>query len=349
MRHLFVERNYVTFRSIRGRTEACEKLPEFLRTPLIVEPYCLGTQYVDLEKVDLIESDDHLFSLNGSLKGAWSGYRSALIRDPKTDKLYKLKACSFVNQRDGNSTAEIVDGTLKGGQYLENAINEKESSDEINGVLVENGIEPVMNVLGIYVPEALVQGKELGITVTEVLGDTRLDELFYTIEMLYKGRTDIFGRDRNIEYILDNFYETLGIIVGSQKKLLDLNRLAWGGNETVTNAHIGNVVVYPSKKESEGLGVGFVDFDSTYRTCEQEAKERAKLEYRKFLGSIDIPEISMMLEAHSIIEERIRFRKRFKKGFIKGYKTKRDFYDTLNIGVELIGKLKTMLTSEVLV
>ena len=89
-----------------------------------------------------------------------------------------------------------------------------------------------------------------------------------------------------------------------------------------TNAHIGNVVIYQSVREENLLGIGFVDFDSSYKPSKSQIDQQLKTEHDNMLKSSKDPEISSFYIRKIENPLRDKFRESFSKGFEKGYKNR---------------------------
>ncbi|MGA2130034.1 MAG: hypothetical protein ABSG05_00240 [Candidatus Pacearchaeota archaeon] len=276
--------------------------------------------------------------------GLWSGYRSALVQDPETKKWYKLKGVSVdpenpVAQDMGDGHFRIV-----GGQEGFSAQFEKLMSNKFNQVLQSVGIEPAMSVRGFWKYPVLVRNVRPTATITEIKGDTRLDELMIILDGLathkfYMGRKTRDGKGNSAieigeftkqgeEYIktLGKFYYDIGFVVGRLKRLMDRNVQTWSSNFEQTNAHIGNIVLYNG---SDKVKVGLVDFDASCDTRDysrSEIRDLQERERRNILesalhGPISPRQIQgkpFLGREHIMVQET---RKRFIDGFNTGYES----------------------------
>lgn len=278
------------------------------------------------------------------LSAVWSGYRSVLVKDPRTEKLYKLKGVSL--DVDNPEITDIGDDAFRinGGQFLDCAEYEREMSDRFNETLMNEGIEPVMQVKGMWKYPNLVKRFRPVASIAEVQGDTRLDELMWVLENLYidnldyrmkrKGSRDfelVCGEPTSdglkISHCLDKLYTEMGFVTGRLKSLMDRSGQTWSYDDmSNTNAHIGNIVVYNG---TDKLKLGFVDFDTsqTRKTVSRSVmRETHEIEQKTLMNSVKMLPISMreidglpskVFQEHKSID--MSFREMFIDGFMVGY------------------------------
>ncbi len=192
--------------------------------------------------------------------GIWSGYRSCLIKTQ--DSIYRLKGCCY----DKNSLGIRLgpDSYPYGGQYAQNATFERTMTYTWNNLLISEGIPPVMEVIGQYDIGESHKGYRLATSIIKVKGDTRLDELISALSILEKHNPKLYHR--------------LGVCAGSLLGLMHRNGMTWSQNPTDSNAHAGNVVIYP--KEGD-FHLGLVDFDAACTSKEFTCKKEREKQMRK--------------------------------------------------------------------
>ncbi|MBR9683795.1 hypothetical protein GOV03_04625 [Candidatus Woesearchaeota archaeon] len=290
--------------------------------------------YFDLNQLESIPFADEIFAL-------WSGYRSCLTIDPVTNQLYRLKGINFLEDIYDTAVIRVNDRPdhtwIEGGQFLANARYEKSYSAKFNRVLRSEGIEPVMECVGFYKYPYQYKGKKLATSIIKVLGDTRLDELFYALEAKFFftfAETSLLKHSEekyrkwlgNYRQKASSLYHDLGFITGRLKRLMDRNNQSWSDNPERTNAHLGNVVIY--RQDEDYLGVGLVDFDASCDlrdSTKSELEQQQKAEKKFFLGSVFSKPISMRkikkISDRPIINKELRLS--FGTGFQVGYKSKK--------------------------
>lgn len=332
--------------NLNGTVEAIREMPAFLaESPLTIRPelFNIRSSRDDLLKI----KDDKIVTLEcppGTIPGVWSGYRSCLTLDHQTGNLYKLK---------GAAVAEIplkIDdyhGTpyLEGGQFLHGAHNEKIFSDRFNRVLADNGIEPAMEYVGLYKSTFRVRRYKIATSIIRVKGDTRLDELMYALESeAYFQTTYTKGQKEKFALQLSNFYRDVGYIVGQLKRLMDKSKQTWSNNPEHTNAHIGNVVLYPVDEDK--VGIGLVDFDAS---CDRRDKSKRALrqqqdkEYHSLLFSA-LEKVASARAIGLFYYPELKFpftRFNFVSGFMAGYEAKKFVKHTIEAG--RIDELKELI------
>ncbi len=325
---LLVKRDKTALVSTGGDVYGDYDFPDFLKGPKVVHPHMV--QRIDMrdESDDLIiesaedyadmgrhlqfdqskgmwkvwlnifegkslEKPELLAQTNDLIPAIWSGYRSVLTQDPKTGKLYRIKGVSF-NPQDLR-LSKYEDGVeIHGGQLKQNAYYERNMSHRFNQVLLNEGIDPIMQFeglwkYGLYVDKKAKKAVRPTASIFEVKGDTRLDELMLVLEQgamerMPKGRKRKDGKMVRTEYdgdtksgnkffkALQNFYWRVGFAVGGLKSLMDASGQTWSCDSERTNAHIGNIVLY---REGNNLKVGLVDFDAS---CDLTELSQSQLE-----------------------------------------------------------------------
>jgi len=199
------------------------------------------------------------------MNGIWSGHRSAVVQDPDTSKLFKLKGVALNPE---NPKAIIFDDGvfwIEGGQKKKNVEYERTMSKRFNRVLRENGITPAMEYQGLWTYPVLAKGNRPAASIYEIQGDTRLDELMILLDSLASDHElpgdDILTKE-GVKFFgkLEKFYNDIGYITGRLKKLMDISGQTWSCDSERTNAHIGNVVLW---RDASKLKLGLVDFDAS--------------------------------------------------------------------------------------
>jgi|GEM_PF-2021558 len=310
---LLVVRDHLCLVNARGESRLSEAMPEFLYFPLLAQDlYCASVEKkgrrtllkmtaLNDRGVQLLEPGEDPFreaqkevkktikqnkewydpENDTILPALWSGYRSALVKDPATKELYRLKGIAFTDPPIVHRGKDYK--RIWGGQTLRNAKFEKKYSDLFNRTLVEHNIEPVMNVVGIYTFPIRVDREQLATSVIHVKGDTRLDELIYALETEYRNLLTIpkTKERESLEKLLPALYSTAGFMVGQLKSLMDESGQSWSDNSQRSNAHIGNVVLYPDN-DGSGVGVGLVDFDASCERKEMSPKKLSRLQRSEY-------------------------------------------------------------------
>lgn len=181
----------------------------------------------------------------------WSGYRSALIS--LDGEWYKLKgiAARLHNPLVLNVEWPIV--RVSGALTRRNALFEAEYLEMWNAVAQKEGIPIVMEPCGRWEYEAHAHGQRLVASVNKIKGDTRLDELLFTM-----AHTTRKGWRSSGELL-----HRIGEHAGYTLRMMHNHGFVW--SESAGNAHSGNVVLCPGKN----IEVGLVDFDDTTRYKER--------------------------------------------------------------------------------
>ncbi|HLD78973.1 MAG TPA: hypothetical protein VJA18_00260 [Candidatus Nanoarchaeia archaeon] len=312
-----------------GTVERIRDMPAFLsESPLSIYPelFEIRSSRDDLLKI----KDDKIVTLdcpNGTIPGVWSGRRSCLTIDSVTGNLYKLKGVAVAVIPGNQDYEEDEPLYLEGGQFLRNAHNERIFSDRFNRVLADNGVEPTMEYVGYYKSPFRVRRHKIAASVIRVKGDTRLDELMYALEFeAYFQTTNTRELKAHFSLQLSQFYWDIGFVVGQLKKLMDKSDQSWSDNPERTNAHIGNVVIYPA--EENNLAIGLVDFDAS---CDfrDKSKEDLLQQQNEEYGSLLASSIDKVASARAIglyYYPQLKFpalRFNFGIGFMAGYEARK--------------------------
>ena len=163
MYKLFVKRDPINLIPSEGRVEFYGQVPEFLsQGPLVIDPNLLKRRLVRSFQDLVIREGDEVFIppsvYNGyntkGVPGIWSGNRSALVKNPSTGQLYRIKGAAFGNPpiprfTDWNGYNEIKD--VEGGQFENDADNERVYTNLWNEILKDKGIIPVAEYVGKYI------------------------------------------------------------------------------------------------------------------------------------------------------------------------------------------------------
>jgi len=302
---LFIKRDPCPLIRREGKVEVIKSMPEFLKQgPYYAHPR-VRHHVLRRAKENLLEYDEERIEFPSSElygvicdgpKALWSGWRSALVQDPETKELYRLKGISFLDKPEVRKHGDAL--LVHGGQWAQNAQFEHSLSDRFNKVLQQEGIEPVMEHVGYYRYPIKTKGRKLAASIVRVKGDTRLDELLFVMENLAIKYIDKSSRltysQKDMFYqVLGDFYHEVGRAVGYLKQLMDKSGQTWSDNPERSNAHIGNVVLYQDVFEK--VGIGLVDFDAS---CDKRDKTKSELadqqkaEYESIIASAKGVDIS---------------------------------------------------------
>lgn len=272
MTRLFVQRFPIYLKRVNGELVEYQTIPDTLRHPLTYDskyPYEIHTAKggygitirsrlptQDLLVPHDLDQLDFIPKIEDKTSALLSGRRSGILKSK--GNLYRLKAI-----RSG--TNPVISIPFNGTQQLHSSDREYEQSESFNRFLQENGITPVMRILGFY------RFGDLSTTISKVTGDTRLDELFYIIEAVYSE----FIKDSENEVIFNKLakqiYFDLGLATGRLKSIMNNHGITWSYNTERTNAHIGNVVIYQT--DNGEIKIGFVDFDASSDKTEKSQTE----------------------------------------------------------------------------
>ena len=277
-----------------------------------------------------------------TIPGLWSGYRSTILQDPRTKKWFRIKGVAFNPYNPEAVTLENGDTRISGGQHKHNTEYEKEMSDRFNKTLEDVGIEPVMQVRGIWKYPVVDKRINPAASIVEIKGDTRLDELMVVTENLMSNKMYIGGKvadsDGNLtkrsvgaltnngkkfESALKNLYYDIGFVTGRLKNLMDKGGQTWSTGSDQSNAHVGNIVIYNG---TDKLKVGFVDFDMSSNKGDfslSQLKALQQREYETIIGSAIAGAISPRQMDGLPFEDyrKVLERKGFIEGFEKGYES----------------------------
>ncbi|MEK6939200.1 MAG: hypothetical protein AABX31_00580 [Nanoarchaeota archaeon] len=319
-----------------GTVENIREMPSFLsQSPLSIPPELLN---IRSSRDDLLKTRDDIVTLDcppGTVPSVWSGRRSALTIDPRTKNLYKLKGVAIAELSQDEKYYENGALYLEGGQFLWNAHNERIYSDRFNKILADNGVEPVMEYVGFYKSPFKVRGHKIAASIIRVKGDTRLDELMYALEAeAYFQTTYTEGQKAELTTQLGYFYKEVGYIVGQLKRLMDRGNQTWSDNPKRTNAHIGNIVVYPT--DEKNLMIGLVDFDASCDgrdMSKKQLREQQIEEYRNIPKST-LEEVASARAIGLYYYPELKFsvsRFNFGLGFMAGYESKKIIKPTLEM------------------
>ncbi|MDP3640135.1 MAG: hypothetical protein Q8R53_02950, partial [Nanoarchaeota archaeon] len=132
MKRLFVRRDVLLLAEREGEVEVFRELPDFLRqSPFTVNPYYRDPfrwNYIKLLPAKNDERVEHTlssFHKDNVVHALWSGYRSCLTLDEKTQELFRLKGVALGPKPCWNEKFSGVEG----GQFLRNARFERIYSD----------------------------------------------------------------------------------------------------------------------------------------------------------------------------------------------------------------------------
>ncbi|MCX6750508.1 MAG: hypothetical protein NTZ83_03550 [Candidatus Pacearchaeota archaeon] len=351
------DRNYLV--ETKGKAELDRDVPEGLSKVRVVPQSLVHSQETRNYNDDLLISKEqdyqdingHFLNANNTspsdaLPGIWSGYRSVLVRDNESDRLFRLKGVSL------NPDKPLIQGLgdneyqVFGGQPKFAAEFEKNMSDKFNKVLEKEGIQPVMRCKGYWNYHGKIDSTAYSGSVVEVEGDTRLDELMLILEQFFRYRISAnktkvdengvksHAVNKDGKYVGDRIsqlYHDIGFIVGGLKKLMDNNDQTWSADGNRSNAHIGNIVLYNG---SEDVKTNFVDFDAS---CDRDdfskskIRELQKREYNTIINSAYNDPISLRdIQARFLGKDKpnifSQLRDSFARGFVKGYDERRAIF-----------------------
>ena len=354
---LLVKRDKNHLVKTEGKAEVDSDVPEILREPRVVpQSFVKSLEKRDFQddllisdKKDYGQIEEHLLNTNNGLPpdaipGIWSGYRSSLIKDPESGRLFRLKGVSLDPKNPVIQDLSDTEYQVFGGQLRPSARFEQQMSDKFNEVLAKEGIIPIMTFKGYWHYPDEIKGNEYSGSVIEVEGDTRLDEIMLILENFFAYRIGTNNRIRTKDgsqtfevndkgaYVgkrIFQLYQDIGFITGRLKRLMDKNNQTWSADKGRTNAHIGNIVLYNG---SEEVKVGFVDFDAS---CDTDDFPRSKIrrmqetEFETIYKSAYSQPISLRQIQARFLNRDLNifseFRNSFAEGFAKGYEKRVGF------------------------
>lgn len=261
----------------------------------------------------LAKTDDKSLT-NGikAIRGKHSGVRSGLVFNNGT--MYKLKGCV--------PTTEDYYGEPYGGQVLSRVEQEIEATGELSRILAKQGLSSPYRALGYFRYPLTFKGEPLACSIMEARGDTRLDELMFSLESFVFLCYMVDGKPKFPRYTneLGGLFYKLGQWAGYLKRTMDDNNMPWSMsslNGGRTNAHIGNYVIFPENGE---LLLGVVDLDDCHFPFDnQELREN---EYHILTGNVLDPVIvsaNTGLKLPDNLKPPLDYRYRFVEGFEQGY------------------------------
>lgn len=224
---LLVPRNKIQFAPTDGRfVEFSAQVPDILRQP-------------------------HVRASAGEMFGVESGKRSGLLR--VDEQLYKIKGCRPSSRACGFEPWGTQTFSL--AQYEADKIAERREA------FIREGVDYPLEPVGFWVYDDIqFKGEPTAATLYRAKGDTRLDEFLWWVEkqVPYKYlSTEIRGA-------LLGIIEPIGVTTGQMLRFLHQNGFTWDSaykDNAPSNAHTGNVVIFP---DSQGyVSVGLVDFDNS--------------------------------------------------------------------------------------
>lgn len=281
----------------------------------------------------------------------WSGYRSNLVM--VRGEWYRIKGVSLDIEKPETTGFDDGHFWIEGGQKFSNVGFERNMSAKFNETLRNEGIEPVMEYVGLWKYPNKANGIRPAASIYNIKGDTRLDELMFVLDnhafrkihsrikdMGDKNMIEIapFNRYGEIfqEEILKLYY-AIGQTSGRLKQLMYKSGQTWSCDSERSNAHIGNIVVYNDFRGR--LRVGLVDFDASCDRSEltrTELEDISNMEYNNIITSalsdfISLREIGGAFNHQKIVisEGITPYRKAFIDGFEKGYQSKSGIYSDI--------------------
>ena len=190
-------------------------------------------------------------------------------------------------------------------------------------------MKPAMQYVGMWKYPALIKGRRPVVSICEIEGDTRLDELMFAIEAsarshMRDGDTYWTFEGSILAESIQRVYYDVGHVVGRLKRLMDRSGQTWSCQGKRTNAHIGNVVVW---RERDVLKAGLVDFDASMTPKELSKSEIRAIQEDEYRSIIQrVPEPLSLRPIGTLARESVSFpmwRQEFVRGFEKGYKSSR--------------------------
>lgn len=230
---LLVPRKRISFSPSEGKfVPISDDIPDFLKQPLVRDK-------------------------SGTIPGLESGWRSGLLT--VEGQLYKAKGSRPLPGRLGNEP--------KGTQTYSLAQYESDQVMRVREMFIREDLTYPIEPVGYWVYDLKYKDEPTAATLYRVQGDTRLDELIWYLRRIPEGILTDDLREK-----VEGLFRYTGQVTGYLLKLLHNNRFSWDteGDDSASNAHAGNIVVFPDSKGS--LRVGLIDFDNA-QTFDPEDEE----------------------------------------------------------------------------
>lgn len=216
----------------------------------------------------------------GKIEGVLSGVRSSIIWDYNG---YDLRGKGDGLFLDPVNPRRPHHDQPSGGQTLSYANEELIANASINKILKEEGVGNVATPLCRFDFEGFeFQGEPCSSSVFVVEGDTRFDELLFSVcEEIRKNQAVGKGLLNTAAYELKEGFRRIGVYTGSLMGKLYSRGFVWGtsfdslGLPISSNAHMGNLVLF--QDEAGLMRVGLVDFDAAQVLSDFNPRERKKV------------------------------------------------------------------------
>ncbi len=229
-------------------------------------------QFVSLSEAvpDLIKQP-HVRVPAGEITGFESGKRSGLMEID--GDLYKAKGC--------RPTSKTIGYEPWGTQSFPLAQYEADRVLEGREAFIKEGLEYPLEPIGFWVyNHILFKGEPTAATLYKAKGYTRLDELLWLMETSIPfGYLSVESKN-----VLTGLLEHLGFISGQMLQIFHRNNFSWDSSwkdGSPSNAHPGNIVIFPDSRGNTGVGI--VDFDNsiTYQQGDDGDEEESKSESQR--------------------------------------------------------------------
>lgn len=241
-------------------------------------------------------------SEGGSLKGYESGWRSGLLNID--NQLYKIKSCRPVGGRHGEQP--------RGSHTYSSAQFEADNTLERRDAFLRSGFDYPLEPIGFWVYDHMIfKGEPNAATIYRAKGDTRLDELLWWVE---KSPYE-YASSEYLE-LLTKIFPRLGYQTGRILKHFHENNFSWDSSPIIkaSNAHSGNVIIFPT--DSGKVGLGIIDFDISTSCLPGDPKELE--ETIKVIQKKDLDIFNAWMEKSEVVSRarRIRYCHEFVAGWI---------------------------------
>lgn len=189
----------------------------------------------------------HVRKTSGKITGYASGWRSGLSYEG--GQLYKFKGC--------RPTGRIIDHEPEGSQTFSLAQYEADAVLKRREIYLSEGLPYPLEPKGFWVYDGYKHnGEPNAATLYQTSGDTRLDEILWWVEMDLPYN---YIPAESRKYLVEIFGQ-LGIRIGRILRLSHDNSLTWDAGEGASNAHLGNILLFP---DGDQVAVAGVDFDNS--------------------------------------------------------------------------------------
>ncbi len=197
---------------------------------------------------DLLRQFPLVRSPEGIFVGIESGWRSGLLA--VGGEVYKLKGC--------RPTGGVHDYGPEGSQTLSLAEYEIDKILERREAFLKEGLDYPLEPIGIWIYDHMLHhGEPNAATIYKAKGDTRLDELLWWAQKdLPLSHLPVESQEQ-----IAKLFTSIGIATGRALRVLHEHNFTWdAGISNASNAHGGNIIIFPS---GEKVQVALVDFDNS--------------------------------------------------------------------------------------